>query len=155
MYASKKINSKETNNGKSLFAIDNFVAGEIIFEFEKRFSKTRTRTSMQIDEEIHQECSDSNAIENFLNHSCSPNGYIDFDDMTYRASRNIKKGEELTFNYLTTELELANKFQCQCGEKNCYGFVQGFRYLSLEQQKKLESFLSPFLKKEFKKISKR
>lgn len=155
MYIPKKINLKETNRGKSLFAIDNLVAGEIIFEFEKKFNKTRTRTSIQIDKGVHQECSDPDAIENFLNHSCNPNGYIDFDDITYRASRNIKKGEELTFNYLTTEFELANKFQCQCGEKNCYGFVRGFRYLSLEQQRKLESFLSPFLKKEFEKIYKR
>ncbi|MFO7711466.1 MAG: SET domain-containing protein-lysine N-methyltransferase [Candidatus Woesearchaeota archaeon] len=74
-----------------------------------------------------------------------PNGYIDFDDLAYRAKRPIRKGEELTFNYLTTEWDLAEKFNCDCGSNNCYEEIKGFKYLTLNQKKELEP--SPFLKK--------
>ncbi len=40
-------------------------------------------------------------IARFINHSCSPNCWIEFVDKTIwiRASRNIRRGEELTYNY--------------------------------------------------------
>ena len=90
--------------------------------------------------------SNPESIENFLNHSCEPNGYINFEDLTFRALRNIKKGEELTFNYLTTEWDMANKFDCKCDSKDCFGYIGGFKYLPLKEKTKLLPFLSPFLK---------
>ena len=132
---------------KSIFTTQPIKKDTIIFEFEKKFLKHPTRTSMQIDEGIHQECNNPDAFENLLNHACNPNGYIKFSDLTYRALRNIKKGEELTFNYLTTEWDLFNKFQCHCNFTNCYGQIKGFKYLTLKQQQKLEPLLSPYLKK--------
>ena len=150
MYVSNKIEVRDTKKGKSIFAIDEIVKDEIIFEFEKNFLKYPTKTSMQIDETKHQECTNPEAVENFLNHSCDPNGYIDFKDLTYRALRPIKKGEELTFNYLTTEWELANKFNCKCDSQKCYGKIKGFKYLTLEQKRELKPLLSPFLKKKLK-----
>jgi len=85
-----------------------------------------------------------------LNHSCNPNGYINFKDLTYRALHPIKKGEELAFNYLTTEWDLSNKFICECGAEKCSNEIKGFKYLILEQQRELEPLLSPFLKKKLK-----
>src|SRR5947207_5480885 len=40
-------------------------------------------------------------IARFINHSCRPNCYIDIKDgiIWIRASRTIKKGEELTYHY--------------------------------------------------------
>ncbi len=150
MYVLNKIEVRDTKKGKSIFAIDEIKKEEIIFEFEKNFLDYPTKTSMQIDETKHQECTNPEAVENFLNHSCEPNGYIDFQNLTYRALRPIKKGEELTYNYLITELELANKFNCKCGSQKCYGKIKGFKYLTLEQKRELKPLLSPFLKKKLK-----
>ncbi len=150
MYVSDKIEMQDTKKGKSIFAIDGIVKDEVVFEFEKNFLEHPTKTSMQIDKGIHQESTHPEAVENFLNHSCNPNGYIDFQDLTYRALHPIKKGEELTFNYLTTEWKLANKFDCECGSEKCYGQIRGFKYLTLEQQIELEPLLSPFFKKKLK-----
>ncbi|MCK5026408.1 MAG: SET domain-containing protein [Nanoarchaeota archaeon] len=150
MYVSEKIEVRDTKKGKSLFVIDEIVKNEVIFEFERRFLKNPTRTSMQIDDNVHQEATDSDALENFLNHSCKPNGYIEFQDLTYRALRPIKKGEELTFNYNTTEWDMGKGFQCQCEYNSCYGQITGFKYLTHKQQKELEPLLSPFLKKKLK-----
>ena len=43
-------------------------------------------------------------IARFINHSCNPNCWIEIKDGTIwvRASRTLRKGEELTYNYNTT-----------------------------------------------------
>jgi len=69
--------------------------------------------------------------------------------LTLRTLRNIKKVEELTYNYNTTEFDIIKKFKCECNSKNCFHKIEGFKYLTLEQKKKLKPFLSPFLKKKF------
>lgn len=145
-----KIEIIDLGKGKSIKAGNTFVKDEVIIEFEKNFLEYPRSDTVCVDENKHQYSVNPSALENFLNHSCNPNGYINFDDLTYRALRKIEKGEEFTFNYLTTEWDMANKFVCNCGSANCYGQIKGFKFLSLEQQKELELFLSPFLKKQLK-----
>ena len=52
-------------------------------------------------------------IARYINHSCSPNCYIDIVDKTIwvRASRPIRKGEELTYDYNT---EGDKVIPCKC-----------------------------------------
>ena len=57
-------------------------------------------------------------------------------DLIFKAKEKIEPGEKLTFNYLTTEWELSNKFKCECNSKNCYGKIKGFKHLSNTQKKK-------------------
>ena len=151
MYISNKIKLEDIKEEKAIFAREDIAKDEIIFEFEQKFIDHPTRDSLQVDEGKHQVSSKRDATENFINHSCSPNGYIDFSDMTFRALKKITKGEEITFNYNTTEWDMANGFECFCGEKNCLKKIKGFRYLNCEQRKKLKGKLSPFLKKKYQK----
>jgi SET domain-containing protein len=52
-------------------------------------------------------------IARFINHSCKPNCWIDVVDKTIwvRAARNIRKGEELTYDYNT---EGDKVIPCRC-----------------------------------------
>jgi hypothetical protein len=52
-------------------------------------------------------------IARFINHSCKPNCWIEIDDKTIwvRASRQIRKGEELTYDYNT---EGDKVIPCRC-----------------------------------------
>ena len=52
-------------------------------------------------------------VARFINHSCRPNCYIDIKKgvIWIRASRTIRKGEELTYHYNTNGKEL---IACQC-----------------------------------------
>jgi SET domain-containing protein len=58
-------------------------------------------------------------IARFINHSCSPNCWIEFVDKTIwiRASRNIRRGEELTYNYYIIG-ELTMPCRCKPGCTN-------------------------------------
>ena len=52
-------------------------------------------------------------VARFINHSCTPNCWIDVVDKTIwvRAARNIRKGEELTYDYNT---EGDKVIPCKC-----------------------------------------
>ena len=66
------------------------------------------------------------------NHSCDPNAYVE-DYLMSRASRDIKKGEEITVDYGTfidhtkTILE-----KCKCGSKDCRGIITGRDWLKYD-----------------------
>jgi SET domain-containing protein len=52
-------------------------------------------------------------VARFINHSCHPNCYIHIvgDIIWVRAARNIKKGEELTYDYMT---DGDGEIPCRC-----------------------------------------
>ena len=66
----------------------------------------------------------------FCNHSCNPNCYVDkwvVGDklrMGIFAKRNLKKGEELVFDY-NVDRYGAEPQACFCGEPNCIGYIGG------------------------------
>ena len=72
----------------------------------------------------------------WINHGCAPNcesicedgkeGDLASDRVFIEALRNIKAGEELSYNYLITLEEahtarLKKIWECRCGAKNCNG----------------------------------
>ena len=92
--------------------------GEIAYEFsEYEIVKERTYTSIQVSETAHLE----DFTGKFLNHSCTPN--LKFVSEYYlgrfymKAVRTIRKGDELTFDYRTTESKIARPFICKCCNK--------------------------------------
>ncbi|KAJ3784971.1 hypothetical protein GGU11DRAFT_721283 [Lentinula aff. detonsa] len=72
----------------------------------------------------------SGGIGRFANHSCNPNCYVakwTIDQhvrMGIFSKRNIRKHEELTFNYNVDRYGHQAQV-CYCGEPNCVGFIGG------------------------------
>lgn len=66
--------------------------------------------------------------ERFMNHSCDPNTWW-ADDDTMIARRDILPGEELTYDYATTEVTIPFEMICRCGSPNCRGKVTNHDYL--------------------------
>ena len=65
----------------------------------------------------------------YINHSCDPNCEVHMTSRTIWivALRDIKTGEELTFNY-GYELDDEMAQPCTCGAKHCYGFILAQKY---------------------------
>lgn len=64
-------------------------------------------------------------LAKLVNHSCSPNcEALTEDDGTIAlyATKNIKKGTELNFNY-GYDVECYEDHICRCGSKNCVGHI--------------------------------
>lgn len=152
MYIPRHLKSIKTKSkSRSLFANRNFKKGEIILKLKGVILKRPEADpdAVQIDEDAFI-ASKYRYVEDLINHSCNPSLKIDFNKMAFVALRDIKKGEELTYNYLTTEYDLVIDnldFDCKCGFKNCFGKIKGFKYLSYKEKLRLKPFLSPFLKK--------
>jgi hypothetical protein len=135
---------QEKNGYKGVFAKEDMEMNSVL-KLEGVVSDLQTRYSIQLENNRHLNLPPGvngkiNApgfFWTYLNHSCRPNGYIDTSDLTFRTLRKIKRGEECTFNYLTTEYEMAFPFVCQCGAANCFGLIRGYKHLSAEQRKEL------------------
>jgi hypothetical protein len=145
MFLLNKLEVRNTQKGKGLFSTEVILKDQTILEFEKNYIGHHNNKTLQIDENKHQISKNPDAIENFINHSCQPNAYINFKDLTFRAKHKIGKGEELTYNYFTTDWDNEDVFQCKCGRKNCKKLIKGFRNLVLQDKKKLRPLLSPYL----------
>lgn len=68
----------------------------------------------------------------YINHSCQPNVFFDLKNMQIIALRPILVGEELSFFYPSTEWKMREAFECNCGQPNCLGQIQGAAYLADE-----------------------
>lgn len=69
----------------------------------------------------------------FLNHCCDPNvcvGRVANEGGSYDfvALCDIEAGEEVRFDYETTEYEIGAFSECHCGAVNCRGIIRGFRH---------------------------
>jgi hypothetical protein len=57
----------------------------------------------------------------------------------------VSFGQDITFNYNTTEFDMAEPFACRCGSAGCTGQVQGFRHLPDEERERLRPWLADHL----------
>jgi hypothetical protein len=116
----------------------------VIFQLKGNISARPSKYTIQLGSNEHlnfpairRPNDDLNYCWQYLNHCCEPNGYMNTTERTFRALRDIAPGEEISFNYLSTESEMAEPFNCLCGSANCFGFIQGRNFLTLEQANRL------------------
>ncbi|HEY4509359.1 MAG TPA: SET domain-containing protein [Candidatus Paceibacterota bacterium] len=91
---------------------------------------------------------DLNYISNawYMNHSCEPN--VGFNDgYDFIAIKNIKKGEELFWDYGYDENNSRFKMKCVCGSNNCRQIITGNDWMMLMKDKNKFKYFSPKLKK--------
>ena len=81
-------------------------------------------------------------IAGLVNHSCNANAQYDGKGLKVwiTASRNIKKGEEITCDYgFSFDKQDYRQFPCKCRSKNCIGFIvrEGSRWRLKKIKKKI------------------
>jgi len=72
-------------------------------------------------------------IERYMNHSCDPNTWWE-GNHTLVARRAIAAGEEVTYDYATSEIALEWAMPCACGSPICRGVVTHRDYTDLAWQ---------------------
>jgi len=80
----------------------------------------------------------SGGLDDFFNHPCNPNSGLKIQNgkAILVAIKNIKSGEEITWDYSTTMNEDDWEMDCVCGSKNCRGRIRDFKYLPENVQQK-------------------
>jgi hypothetical protein len=131
-----------------------FEEGARILRIEGDLSERPNRYSLQVDDGLHVVLPAGSAPDDgivrerypwrFLNHSCAPNAAVRGRDLV--AIRPVRLGDEVTFDYNTTEYEMASPFVCRCGA--CAGrTIGGFRHLTTEEQRRLWPHLPAYLRR--------
>ena len=151
--ASPPIEVRTLTRGHGVFALTDLPAGAVILAFVGEEVATPNRRTLQLDDTRHLDipaaCSEAEAVTRFpwryLNHGCDPNARVAGRDLV--ALRAIPTGEQIRFDYNTTEWELAEPFACSCGEGACTGqWVRGLAHLPRETQDRLRGHLAPHLR---------
>lgn len=130
---------------KAMIANNTISKHTIVFLYQDSATEKRTRTSIQVAIDKHVEPGDFGA---FANHSCEPNCQIiaNYDETTNIATvlmltiNDVQSGEELTFDYATTETEVTDELhnvRCLCKTKKCRGKITGFIELPLSEKMRL------------------
>lgn len=88
----------------------------------------------------HREPEDADCF----NHSCEPNVGVR-GQMVLQAMRDIEAGEELCFDYATTDSSDYDEFRCACGAGACRGVVRGDDWRRKDLQDKYRGWFSIYL----------
>lgn len=143
---------RDVAHGVGLFATRDIAEASTILAVEGRLQPYPTRYSIQIDAALHVDADASLPDHEmrvrhpwrFLNHSCEPNAAVDGRRLV--ALRAIGAGEQITFDYTTTEADMAEPFDCGCGARGCLGHVRGFLHLAGTAKRARAHRLAPHLR---------
>ena len=106
---------KKIGDYNSIHSNADCVEGSVVYTLSLTcVRKEKTRTSIRVGENKNVE----DQMGMYINHSCNPSCRI--DGISVVAMRNIKAGEEITFDY-ASEGELASPFTCNC----CGKYIDG------------------------------
>lgn len=131
--------------GRVIFANKNFKKGEEIIEFKGGlFTYEQLPTPYNEVEDHYTQIGKnlymgpSGDYDDFFNHSCNPNSgsKINNEKVILIATKDIKTGEEITWDYSTTMDEDDWELDCMCKNKNCRKRIRDFKYLPKKLQLK-------------------
>jgi SET domain-containing protein len=115
------------SNTRILEFTGNKVVRALIYQ---ALDKGGTDCFLQVDENIFIGASGN--MDDYVNHSCDPNCGLEFDgERVYlRSILHINRGDELTFDYATSQHSFPFRFNCQCGSQHCRGEIGDYSELS-------------------------
>ena len=125
--------SKSIISGKGLFAGESIKKDEVVFIMKGRILKINSHNRNKIialpnpvgiDKDMWIDPAEPYVN---INHSCNPNMGVK-GKVTFVALKNVKKNDELTFDYSISE-DSAWEMKCNCGSKNCRGVIKSIGYL--------------------------
>lgn len=143
-----EVRRKNANGQNALFALRSYKPGDVIAEFHAgTISAKPTYLTVQVGTDKHVTF-DPEFLQ-YINHSCDPNVFVNTTTMQVVALKEIKKEEEMTFFYPSTEWKMTQSFDCYCGSPKCVGKIRGAAYLNaeLQSQYKFTDFIQQQLAK--------
>lgn len=161
-----KLEVKNTKKyGKGVFAKKNIkkddalaIFGGYVFNAseEEKLPGNLSDYSLQISENLvigpvnKDEINDSEAF----NHNCDPNAGFK-GQIFLVAMREIKKGEQITFDYAMVLSKAKNaelyKMKCLCGSKECRGYITDNDWKNKKIQKKYKGYFQWYLQEKINK----
>lgn len=124
-----------------------FEKGKVIFSVRGPLLSEPTKYSFSVDLDKHIDPlrgDGSFDFGHYLNHSCDPNTIIrivknpNSHHIEIVARWDIGIGEELAFDYASSEFDTVSKTVCLCKTDTCRGVMHGFKDLPKETKEKYQ-----------------
>lgn len=163
-FVSPKIEVRPSKTGRGVFAKSNISKGEMVFDSAKGPFKCLSKGQLaefmgkeeykhyvfQLDDMLFYAPMNGPEERDFMNHSCEPTVGIS-DCMTFHALRDISIGEEITYDYGTSESTEGWRMQCGCGQAACRKTISGRDWRLPALQKKYGSHFSYYILKKIRR----
>jgi uncharacterized protein len=154
-YLSPKLEARDVFEGQlGVFALEPIRAGELVLvwggdvvtgaELEVLTDEDR-RLSVQIEEDLYLVSFVASPADR-INHSCDPNAGLN-GQIAVVALRNIEAGEQVCFDYATSDSSPYDEFDCLCGSPQCRGRVTGNDWQLPELQERYHGYFMPYLQR--------
>jgi len=155
-FASAKLEGKliAGKGGRGLFARERVRAGELLVvwggevvdgETLRSMSVDRYRLALQVEQDLYL-LTTNEGVADWVNHSCDPNSGLQ-GQVVLVALRDIRPGEEITFDYAMSDGSSYDEFECDCGARTCRGHVTGADWRLPELQERYVGHFSPYLQR--------
>lgn len=108
------------------------------------------RYTLQIEENLYLVTAHVGPAD-WVNHSCQPNAGLN-GQVVLVALREIAPGEEICYDYATSDGSPYDEFDCQCGAINCRGRVTGSDWSLPDLQAKYAGHFSPYLQQRIERL---
>lgn len=155
-FVSSKLEGKliAGKGGRGVFAREKVRAGELLVVWGgevvdgdtlRSMSIDRFRLALQVEENLYL-LTTNEGVADWVNHSCDPNAGLR-GQVVLVALRDIRPGEEITFDYATSDGSPYDEFDCDCGAKTCRGHVTGSDWRLPELQKRYAGYFSPYIQR--------
>ncbi|MFW9995217.1 MAG: SET domain-containing protein [Candidatus Odinarchaeota archaeon] len=163
-YLSPKLEARKrpTKGDHGVYARENVKEGELLLVWggkvvtEKQLGELALEAqqhSVQIEEGLYLASSEQLEPADMVNHSCDPNAWIR-GQIVLVARRDIKAGEEVCFDYATTDGSPYDEFDCTCGATGCRGRVTGNDWQLPELQERYRGYFSFYLEQRIERLKK-
>ncbi|MCA9642567.1 MAG: SET domain-containing protein [Polyangiaceae bacterium] len=161
-YVSAKLRGDWIGGGqRGVFAAEAFEAGELVAVWGGKIMHQSQlgrlgswlNRSVQIEDELYL-VSNVEGPSDWINHSCDPNTWLS-GQIALVASRKIYPGEQICYDYATTDGSNYDEFDCQCGAVTCRHHVSGDDWRRAELQDRYRGHFSPYLERRIEAINPR
>lgn len=138
--------------GCGVFASEKIKKGEEVAAFDGKVYGWRSRAWQSNERDVlhhaiqfaEKKWRDSAGIARVINHSCEANCGIK-DLFRIVAMRDIKPGEEVTWDYEMTEESPWFRMRCRCGTPGCRGHIGNYQNMPPSVRKKYRGYISDWL----------
>jgi hypothetical protein len=140
--------------GRGVFARERVRAGELLVVWGgevvggdalRAMSVDRFRLALQVEEDLYLLTANEGPAD-WVNHSCAPNAGLQ-GQVVLVAMRDIRAGEEITFDYAMSDGSAYDEFECGCGARTCRGHMTGADWSLPELQERYAGYFSPYLQR--------
>lgn len=142
--------------GRCVIVTSAVAPGQVLFAVSGSVVAAAGQHTVQVGPHSHLATSEGDW--RFINHSCAPSVKVLVETVSTAdagpsrpflrivARAPLQPGQEVTYNYLTTEWEMSVPFECGCGAPSCFGRIEGARQLRDDQIAELLADLAPHIK---------